>query len=181
MTLVTIASVSKEEWTLSLLNPMMHIKKREMYYAQCISHLSGRVSEKVQSGLMLEIHAIFYFFIIGCPKDHQHRFSANVSICLLTQTSLRQMLLPKSLIIYIPHEFVSFSINHSSISTTSEVKKQPFYSTAVLLIIAPIDWLCLIVSLRKHTKLELDIKCSITSSIINQPVLNFPVHKPNWT
>lgn len=121
---------------------------------------------------MLEIHAIFYFFIIGFPKDHHHRFSANVSIRLLTQ---------KSRLIYIPPEFFSFSINHSSISTTSEVKKRPFYSTAVLLIIAPIDWPCLIVPLRKHTKLELHIKSYFTSSIINQLGGNFPVQRPNRT
>lgn len=162
MTLVTIASVSKEEWTLSLFNTMTQIRKKEMCYAQHISHLGGRLSERLQSesGIRLEVHAVFYFFIIGWPKDHQHSFNANVSICLLSQTSLRQILLPKSLIIYVPPEFVSFSTNHSSISTTSEVKKRLFYSNAVLLIIVPFDWPCLIVPLRKHTKLELHIKSS---------------------
>lgn len=119
------------------------------------------------------------FFIVGWPKGHQHRFSANVSVSLPNQTSSRQMLPPKSPIIYVPPEFVSFSWIHSSIPTTTEVKIRPFYSTAMLLIIAPLDWPCLIVP--RHLQLELYIKSSFRSSNINQPALCKANHKKTQT
>lgn len=101
---------------------MMQIKKR---YAM---RQSFGWQTRSKSPLMLEVQAIFYFFTIVWAEDHQHRFDANVSVCQLTQPSLRQM--PLSSLILLSPEFVSFSINYSSNLTTSEVKKRPFYSTA---------------------------------------------------